>query len=299
MINLLRQCTGIVNREPQEIIYIMTLHARAKKEIVFQISRFIPIRINKGPCAGMRLYGNLFYNRRRDNLNDEEFFYQNLDLENKVVIDGGAHIGIFTMLFARKVHNGKVLAFEPNPISFSFLRKNVFENSLQNVIAINAGLSNKMGKLSLVSDRYNTAKGTLKIDKQELLKARRKRIVEVTVPVMTVDEAVDNYALGRVDFVKIDTEGFEPYVIEGMTTALEKSKPIIYFEIHGLSEKQKKDDLKRIWSFIKSYDYHLVRLTRDIPRVTNDNMSEFGGGGYVAFFTLTLDLKNTFDYYKH
>lgn len=270
-----------------------------RKEIAFQIGKYIPLKIRKGPCVGMQLYGSLFYNRRRDELTDEEYMYENLDLKNKVVVQAGAHIGVDTMFFSRMVGSGRILAFEPNPANFLLLCKNIRENALMNVTPVNVGLSNEVGTLNLVSDRYNTAKGTFRPDRQELIKVQYRRRVEVGVPVTTVDKAVEEYSLERVDFVQIDTEGFEPQVIEGMSTTLENSKPLIYFEIHGLSETEQQNDLRRVFNFAKGFDYHLVRLVRDIPRLTEDNISEFSGGGYLAFFNSSTVIRAVLDSYTY
>ena len=96
-----------------------------KNEIAFHLSRFIPIQIKNGLSSGIRLYGNLFYNRRSKELYDEEIFYKNLYLKDKVIIEAGAYIGIYTMFFATKINHGTILAFEPNPVSFYFLNKNL------------------------------------------------------------------------------------------------------------------------------------------------------------------------------
>jgi len=58
------------------------------------------------------------------------------------VVDIGAHIGYFTIILSDLVGNdGKVIAFEPNPITFSILKKNIETNSLSNVILENLAIS--------------------------------------------------------------------------------------------------------------------------------------------------------------
>ena len=57
------------------------------------------------------------------------------------VIDVGANVGYYTLLAARKVGpRGKVVAFEPDPESFSFLKRNVKANGFTNVVLEQKGL---------------------------------------------------------------------------------------------------------------------------------------------------------------
>jgi FkbM family methyltransferase len=242
----------------------------------------------------MRLYGNFFYNRRSDTLNEEERLYKFLDLEDKIIIEAGAHIGIYTMFFAMKANKGKVLAFEPNPINFNLLKKNIKANRIKNVTIQNTGLSNERKKLYFCSKRHNTSKGTFKKEKQQIMKEENVPLIFKEILVTTIDDIVDTYSLQNVDFIKIDTEGFEPPVIEGSATIIKKFKPLIYFEIHGLTSQQKKNDFKKIFKFLKKYDYRIANLAKSFPDVSEEVINDCFGGGYIAFQDkLDLYLQNT------
>jgi len=269
-----------------------------KKEIALQISRYVPVKIRKGISKGAIIYGSLFYNRRMDSFNDEEYLYKNLDLKDKIIIEAGAHVGIYTIFFAKQIGKGRVIAFEPNPFSYYLLCKNVKSNSISNVVPVNAGLSNQNDILHFMSPRFNTEKGTFKADKQVLIKENKEKITEIDVPVTTIDNTIKKYSLNNVDFVKIDTEGYEPYVIEGMPDTLERLKPLVYFEIHGLNDSQKQEDLKRIFEFMIGFDYVVVKLSRGLPEVTRDNIKNFSGGGYIASHRITSSLESVLNYFK-
>jgi FkbM family methyltransferase len=276
----------------------MTVYNNTKKELALHISKIIPVKIKYGISTGMLLYGNLFYNRRPVELSKEELFYKNLDLKDKIIIEVGAHIGIYTLFFAKQVGNGKILAFEPNPITFYFLRKNLKKNLLSNALTINAGLSNEKGELYFAAKRYNMAKGTFKTDKQELMIEQDIPLIEKKIPVKTIDKIVDDYSLKRVDFVKIDTEGFEPFVIEGMSNTLKNYQPYIYFEIHGLSDEQKQEDLQKVFNFLKKFNYHVSKLANGLPEIDEENISEFSGGGYVAYHEMNSSLQKAISHFK-
>ena len=190
----------------------MTLLRRLRKEMAFFLSHYLFCRIQSGLSKGMKLYGDLFYNRRQMEINDEERFYSALDLRGKVVIEAGAHIGTYSLYFGNQAST--VVAFEPNPVNYGFLCKNIKANRLaDSVRCINAGLSNIEGELQILSKRFNTARGSFKQEAKDQLRRLGEPLIQATVPVYTIDGTVHRYGLQSVDFVKIDTEGYEPFVI--------------------------------------------------------------------------------------
>ena len=261
----------------------MNVVGTIKKEIALQISKVIPITIRKGPCKECKIYGNLFYNRRSNDFSLEEYLYEKLDLRDRTIVEAGAHVGVYTVLLSRRAINGKILAFEPNPLNYWFLKRNIKKNKLSNVLMFNIGLSNRREHLSFKSRRYNTGKGTFKKNKHELMKGSGDPIMSKTIPVTTTDEVLEECRIGRVDFVKIDTEGFESQVIEGMLNTIRNWKPLVYFEVHGLNIRERQDDLERIWQFLTKYGYTIVKLEKGLPTVTEAVIEKGSGGGHVAF----------------
>jgi FkbM family methyltransferase len=171
-------------------------------------------------------------------------------------------------------------------------------NCLSNAISINAGLSNETGKLHFVSPKFNAAKGTFKLDKQNIMKNQYSPVLEREVPVTTIDNVVEEYFLEHVDFIKIDTEGFEPFVIEGMPNTLKKYQPYIYFEIHGLNDEQKQKDLQKVFNFLKKINYHVSKLANGLPEVDEENISKFSGGGYVAYHEMNSSIQKAISHFE-
>lgn len=201
----------------------------------------------------MRIYGNFFYNRLPKRLTAEEIFYSGLNLSEKTVVEAGTYIGIFTYLFAQTAN--RVIGFEPNPATFAMAKRNVEANGLENVALINAGLSDQSGKAEYVAERFMSARGTFKKDKHAAFRNNTRHIVQATASLLTADEALQGT---RVDFVKIDTEGYEPMVLGGMSETLARYKPDIYFEVHGLDDNQKTADLRKILSLLPNYCTEMV-----------------------------------------
>jgi len=132
-----------------------------------------------------------------------------------VVLDIGANIGYYTLIFAKLVgEEGKVYAFEPEPDNFALLKYNVEINGYQNVILVQKAVSNKSGEIRLYLCEDN--KGDHRIyDSHD-----GRKFVEIEV--IQLDDYFKNYN-GRVDFIKIDIQGAEGGVIQGATLLLQKN----------------------------------------------------------------------------
>lgn len=128
------------------------------------------------------------------------------------VIDAGAFIGDHTIFYANLVGTkGKVIAFEPNPIAFKCLEYNM--EPYKNVEVRKEGLSDSEGKITLsTSDNAGAA----------YPKKSKKGIKCITI---------DSLNLERLDFIKVDVEGFEQNVIKGGQETIKKCKPAILIEI--------------------------------------------------------------------
>jgi len=135
-----------------------------------------------------------------------------------VVLDIGANIGYYTLIFARLVgERGKVFAFEPDPVNFALLQKNVEMNGYQNVVLIHKAVSNKTGACRLfLSDInrgdhrvYDSNDGRPSID----------------IEVIELDTYFEHYD-GRFDFIKIDIQGSEWAAVQGMKSLIQRHERI-------------------------------------------------------------------------
>ena len=66
------------------------------------------------------------------------------------VLDIGSNIGYYTLLEAKGNPRGRIIAIEPNPVAFQYLKKNIQANALDNVIAKNTAIWNKDGCIEFV-----------------------------------------------------------------------------------------------------------------------------------------------------
>jgi FkbM family methyltransferase len=134
------------------------------------------------------------------------------------VLDIGANIGYYTLIFANLVGNeGKVFAFEPDPMNFSLLKKNIKINRYKNVILENKAVSNKTGKIKLYLGDSNRAIN--RIYDAKIGDATKS----IEIDAVKLDEYFKNYDK-KIDFIKIDVEGSESSAFEGMSSILKKTR---------------------------------------------------------------------------
>jgi len=133
-----------------------------------------------------------------------------------VVLDIGANIGYYTLIFAKLVGTeGKVFAFEPEPTNFALLAKNLRINGYTNVVLVQKAVSDKTGKLKLYLHDAPTHSIHNRYD------ARASIEIEAT----RLDDYFKHYDR-KISFIKIDVAGAEPTVLLGMSNLLKKNRDV-------------------------------------------------------------------------
>jgi FkbM family methyltransferase len=120
-----------------------------------------------------------------------------------VVLEAGANVGEFTTAAAATA--GQVFAFDPDPKTFGCLARNTA--GLGNVHIFQAGLGDKEGVAELFISRANSD--------SSFLAPRDSGDPSVRVPVTTISAFMAEHKLDRIDFLKVEAEGFEPEILAG------------------------------------------------------------------------------------
>ncbi|WP_245995885.1 FkbM family methyltransferase [Paenibacillus taihuensis] len=136
--------------------------------------------------------------------------------ENPVVYDIGSNIGNHTIYFHKHYHAKKIYAFEPAAENVALLELNIKNNNLQNVEVFQAAAGSAAKKADLTRNTNNMGE------------CRLVENSEGAVKVVSIDEI----KLDAPDFVKIDVEGSELDVLNGMSRLLTESSPVIWIEIN-------------------------------------------------------------------
>lgn len=152
-----------------------------------------------------------------ENYREEQEFFRRYLRPDDDVIDVGANIGFFTLIFSTLVGKfGKVYAFEPHPRIYKYLQGNLVLNKVDNVYAFNLALGNKSGTVKF-SDKKGDDINSVVVDDDSGITVPAKRLDAVGIESVSVS------------LLKIDVEGYEKFVLEGAGHTLQKVQ-CIYIE---------------------------------------------------------------------
>lgn len=158
-----------------------------------------------------------------------------------VVFDVGANIGWFSVLMSRCVGpEGRVVAFEPTEFYGAALRRNVEENELENCEIRAVALSNETGELAI---QIGESSATMHWPTPDLVPRREEKI-----RLRRLDDVVRELAIERLDFVKVDIDGHEPFFLEGAWQTFERHRPTLLMEVSALNL------LDTSWSALEFYE---------------------------------------------
>ena len=185
-----------------------------------------------------------------------------------ITVDVGANIGLHTLNMARIVGNtGRVFAFEPDPSNFEILEKNVKINNYQNIILEQKAVGDKHGRTTLYQSDNPGNHRLFPLTKQ----AKGQIQVELT----SLDKYfTDSNLANKINFIKIDVEGFEFSVLKGMKNILKNNKKIkILFENMQINTIQAGFTPIKVLNYLTSYDFKLFCLddsTNKLLHVSNN-----------------------------
>lgn len=207
--------------------------------------------------------GQVMYLDKKDSLNlslgnfedFEKDLVKRLVKKGDTVLDVGANIGYYTLIFAKLVgKNGKVYAFEPDIDNFRLLQKNVRINNHKNVITINKAVGDYNKKIRLYRSKENMGNHKIYDDHSSR--------DSIEVKMMTLDKFKNR----KIDFIKIDVEGAEPAVIKGGKNLFLKNKPIIFTEFYPLLINQFGTDWKKYLRDLSSleFEFYLINEKKNV-----------------------------------
>lgn len=147
------------------------------------------------------------------------------------VVDVGANIGLYSLFFSRLVGpSGTLLALEPHPALASQLKSNLDRNQFSHVEVLSVAAGAKHGRHALSLHPLNSGDNRLIPG----VPGGTSDIIDVNVV------SIDSLLGGRkVDLVKIDVQGWEPLVIQGMSESLARNPAMKLFFEYSPSDLRK------------------------------------------------------------
>lgn len=131
----------------------------------------------------------------------------------RVAIDVGAHVGITAYQMAKSFEH--VHAFEINPKVYPYLVENLAKHKITNVTTYPVGLGDKEEKVDIIT-------GNKSFSTHVAPESQGKGRIEM--------RTLDFFNFREVDFIKIDAEGYEPFVALGGLETIKRCKPVIMYE---------------------------------------------------------------------
>ena len=172
-------------------------------------------------------------------------------------VDIGSNIGYYAIL-ARELHElqGRIIAIEPTPSTFTTLKKNT--ENYSEIVPIQAALSESEGTTSFID--YGNRYAVFNSMKDHALPFLENKGTKIDVKTMTLDALCDAHNL-QPSILKLDTEGTESKILSGAGRTLATHAPIILLEVGGGEEWSKNNN--DCLNTLITHDYSIFEATEN------------------------------------
>lgn len=170
-------------------------------------------------------------------------------------IDVGANIGLYSLFVAKRVGSEYVYAFEPQPNVYAKALENINKNNIKNIKIENIGLGKCNSVCKMHIDR-DSAKSYIKSSESIHFEDSA-----IEVSIMSFDDYVMEKKIKKIDYIKIDVEGFEYEVLLGMQNTLKFLPPeIIQIELYDDFLKRNGASISIIVNYFNIFGYKPLKL---------------------------------------
>jgi FkbM family methyltransferase len=197
-----------------------------------------------------------------------------MDAQNKYIPEGGVVFdvvgfrGVTSQWFSRSAR--QVFTFEPMPENADSIRTVLKVRGIKNISLHDAALSENIGTrdFHIFENKGHNSLGRVNTS---------QHIKTIQVPTTTLDEFTSKNQIDRIDFLKIDVEGFELEVLEGASRLLASKKiRAILFEANRPVLKSIGKTAAPIYDLLRSYAYSVTDLDGRSVSVSEVDQCEFG-----------------------
>lgn len=205
-------------------------------------------------------YGNYLMHIRPERLIDARIFFTGdyepevkqifkaLIREGQTVLDVGANIGVHTLFFSTLVGgHGKVISCEPSKANQRALADNIVLNGFTNIelLPYALGLKDETLYLNSNNDDKNPGAFSIAAGGNEAVVCKQG------------DALLSSMGIDKVDFIKVDVEGYEWFVLQGLQQSIQSMRPKIMFEFDDNYQQRAHKEGTDLLNLIRSWGYQL------------------------------------------
>ena len=179
-------------------------------------------------------------------------------------IDIGAHIGLYSVFFAR-LTGGKVYSFEPTSSTIEVLQETVRINKCdKQIIIVPAAVGEKPGKALFFTSKTEEISASNSLVDFDLGEAYQRE-GSYEVEVVSVDDFIHRNGI-QAGFLKIDAEGVELEVLKGAMNTFIQQRPVAILGLHPFAYADKAGTLSSIWDLLREYRMNIQIKGKDISK---------------------------------
>jgi FkbM family methyltransferase len=178
-------------------------------------------------------------------------------------IDLGANVGYYALIEAQRIgKTGKIFAIEPEPGNIDLLKKNIQANDFEDIVSVSQyiiGDQDKMSELriSALSNRHSMSTANrYKVQGTD-------KAITVKIPMIKLDTFMEknNIQPKDIDFLRMDIEGYEVMVLQGMSRLLSATTPLkIFIELHPKWYGEWGWTFEKLLNYLGSFSLHIKSI---------------------------------------
>ncbi|MEM3570159.1 MAG: FkbM family methyltransferase [Nitrososphaerota archaeon] len=212
-----------------------------------------------------------------------------------VCLDIGSNIGYYALLERKIVGSeGRVMAVEPSPLIFPYLKKNIQQNGFDDIEMFNFAFTSSDGEVPFLMARKSNLSRVVNGSNCSL-----KEGLVIKVPARSLDSFAAQYCFKKLDFLRMDVEGHEAEILNGGLWTIERFKPMLLIEVHKSLRGLKKtvnflQNLKSLGYDVKYYiprelNMPFIGSMKDIKEIGIDHLiKKLANNSLPDYFHLLL-----------
>ncbi len=201
----------------------------------------------------------------------EIFFLKKLIHEGDTCIDIGANLGYYSYFMSKHIGaHGKLIAVEPVPLFGKIWGHNMRRLKSKNFQLFSCALGEKEGSISMGTPQIN---GVLHHGMTHVIDENTENVsLKFNVQMKIADTLFSD--IEKLDFVKVDVEGYEHLVFGNMINTIDKFRPVIQSELSGSENRS------AVISLLRQYNYEAMVLRNGELTPATDNDIESGNSDF-------------------